>query len=114
MWFSAFWMVFLSAGVTMAQSGASIRHITIEALPSSPTKGFAPIEFATIAAAWERSRVNLELEKPLDRASIARAKAVVGQLYARQGHVVRVEHAVSDIEPRAVKVAFRVVEVCIH
>ena len=114
MWFAALLTILVGASLINAQSLPSVRHITVRAMSSSPAKSFTPIEFAVIVAAWESSRVKLVLEKPLDIASIAKAKVVIRQLYAREGHAVRVEHTVSPIQPRGAEVAFRVVELCTH
>lgn len=91
----------------------SIRSIVVSAVPSVAS-GFTPIEFPAIAATWERQGIGLGVERPLDPASIPRAKDVIGQLYARQGHRVRVAHTVRGIQPSGVEVAFQVIEVCRH
>lgn len=109
--------IFLGSSRLMifAQPRPFVRHITITAVASGgPTRAFTPIEFATIAAEWKRSQVPLELERPLDLAAVASAKAVISRLYAREGHSVGVEHVISNIEPRSLQVAFKVVELCTH
>lgn len=112
---SLVWLtIFLIPGLLTAQPGQStpiVRSISVKAISSSPA-GIPPIDFRAIAAAWERRQVNLAVERPLDLASVEKAKAVLTEVYREKGHAVRVEHDVHSMPPRAAEVSFQVIELC--
>ena len=93
------------------QQTPKVRSIRVNVVSTSP-EGLTPTGYAAIAAAWERSHVNLAVEKPLDTASLDKAKETIREMYGREGHAVRVKHSIHSISARGVEVAFQVIELC--